>query len=126
MLQRLELYGRFEYDRQSSGIDGSSMWTDCIQPFADDARADPEGFSADLLALIAGERTGFATFGAYRVAFEILFDGYLEHPSAVRLMDAGIDFKLARGLAPLHFNGFERSRLEQRVSQGEQGLSYRR
>lgn len=42
-MQRLELYGRYEYDRHSSGIDGKDMWSDCIQPFYDDARADPGG-----------------------------------------------------------------------------------
>jgi len=125
-MQRLELYGRYEYDRYSSGIDNSDMWSDCIQPFYDDARADPEGFSAALLALITGERGGFATFGASRLIFELMSDKYLDHPGAVRIMDAGIDFKLARGLTLDHFTGFERDRLEQRVNQGEQGLSYRR
>jgi len=117
MMQRLELFGRYELGRHTSGIDSSLMWPECIQPFFDDAQADPAGFSADLETLIAGEHGGFVTFGASRLIWEIFSDGYLAEPASVRIMDAGIDFKLARGLTRIHLTGFEMDRLARRRSE---------
>ena len=117
MLQRLETFGRYEFDARGSGIDGTRVWDDCVAPFTADARADPDGFLTDLRALIAHDRNGFVTFGAARLAWEIHSSECLNLPAALPLIDAGIDFILARGLPTAHLTGFEMSRLVQRREQ---------
>jgi hypothetical protein len=41
----------------------------------------------------------------------------LRIPAALPLIDAGIDFKFARGLSGFHLTGYERQRLGQRPEQ---------
>jgi hypothetical protein len=119
MVQQLDRFGRFQFDWFTSGIDNSWIWTDFIQPLFDGAKADPRGFLTDLRAVVADDRGGFARFGAARLVWEIFSDEQMDNPDAQALIDAGIDFKLARGLTLVHFTGYERDRLMQRESASE-------
>jgi len=104
-LHRLATLGRFEMDTQSSGI-SIDVWGECISPFRPAADADPEGFLADLRALVAADTGGFATYGAYRVSGELLGFEY-RSASALALLDDAIDFKRARGLPSARLTGYE-------------------
>lgn len=102
MLRRLERFGRFELDPQGSGL-GSDASTDCILPFTDYIhadRAEQETLLRELYALIGEDQGGFATYGAARLAWELFDETALQLPSGLPLIDAGIRFKLARGLPP--------------------------
>lgn len=113
----LEHFGRYAFDSHGSGIDGSDMWNYYIAPFADFARADPDGFLAELRTLVADDQGGFATFGAARLTWEFYGGECLKMPAALPLIDAGIDFKLARGLPSLRLTGYEQQRLHEREKQ---------
>jgi hypothetical protein len=119
MLARLDLFGRFEFDHQKSGIDSSDIYDECVIPFLEDAKADPDGFMTDLYALIAQDTAGFPTYGAARLVWELLGSKGLRNPAAMPLIDAGIDFKLARGLPTAMLTGYEMQRLVERRAQGE-------
>lgn len=110
MLQRLEVFGRYELDPSGSGINGE-ITTACVVPFTDVIYADDaeqEGFLRDLHAVVAADQGGFATYGAARLAWELFSERALRLPSGLRLVDAGIRFKLSRGLAPIHcLTGYE-------------------
>lgn len=108
MVERLELLGRYEMDHWSSGLDGGDLAQRCIIPFLDDARDDPEGFTADLRDVVKGDQGGFATYGASRLVFELL-SGY-RTPGALALLDAAIAFKRTLGMSTAHLNGFEMER----------------
>src|SRR5205823_7955744 len=114
MLRRLELFGRYELDPQTSGIDAGEVWPTCMAPFVDDASADRDGFLTDLHTLVAGDHGGFATFGAARLVWELHSGAALTIPAAWPLIDAGIEFKRARGLPTASLTGYEMQRLTQR------------
>jgi hypothetical protein len=114
MLQRLELFGRVEFDSRTCGIDTTNIYNRCVVPFHEDSQADPDGFLTDLRALIAGDDGGFATFGAARLVWEFYGDRSLHTPAALPLVDAGIDFKLARNLPGALLTGYEHARLSER------------
>jgi hypothetical protein len=113
MLQRLELFGRFEFDHFHSGIDSSDIYQDCVVPFLDASKEDQDGFLVDLRALVADDHGGFATFGAARLVWELYVD-VLKIPAALPLIDAAIEFKRARGLPSASLTGYEVDRLFQR------------
>ena len=116
MLERLEFLGRVRLDSMSHGMDSSHLWEYSLSPFTEDLRANRDEFLADLLALVANDQGGFATFGAAHIAWEMYGGDCLNIPAALPLIDAGIDFKLARGLSPsVHFSGGEKDRLAQRL-----------
>lgn len=119
MLARMDLLGRFELDPLGSGIDSMRISETCIIPFFEDAKADPEGFLTDLFALIGQDRAGFPTYGAARLVWEIFGSKCRTMPAALPLIDAGIDFKRARGLPTAMLTGYEMERLLQRQAQGE-------
>jgi hypothetical protein len=114
MLQRLELLGRFGLDPFTSGIDSGEIWSDCVAQFYEDAVADRDGFLADLHALVATDRGGFATFGAARLVWEFHGGEALRISAAWPFIDAGIEFKRARGLPTMSFTGYEMQRLRER------------
>jgi len=116
MLRRLELLGRYELDPRSSGIDAAEIHPTCVAPFLTDAQADRDGFLTDLHALVAGDQGGFATFGAARLVWEFWSGEAVRIPAALPLIDAGIDFKLARGLSTARLTGYEMQRLHARGS----------
>ena len=118
MPQWLELLGRYEFDPMTSGLDGGEIATRCVVPFLEDAQADPDGFLADLRALVAADRGGFATFGAARLVWELFSRKALRLPAAWPLIDAGIEFKRARGLPALSLTGFEQQRMVDRDRAG--------
>ncbi|MFC7762613.1 hypothetical protein ACFQY4_34640 [Catellatospora bangladeshensis] len=115
MLQRLEMLGRFTLGRQESRIDSGEVWRRCLAPFLDEARADPDGFFGELGELLRGDAGGFAALGAGQLAWEALSDESLTNP-AVAPVDAGIDFKLARGLTRYDLAPYEVGRLSRRQS----------
>jgi hypothetical protein len=100
-------------DPQNSGIDGGVVVTTCIAPFYEDSQADREGFLTDLLAAIAHDQGGFATFGAARLVWELYGGDCLRIPAALPLVDAGIEFKRLRGLPTAMLTGYEMERLHQ-------------
>lgn len=116
MRQRLELFGRYELDPMGCGLSGD-VSTDCIIPLVDYIEADPaeqDGMLRDLHTVVAGDQGGFATYGAARLAWELFGDKALEMPVALPLIDAGIAFKLARGLPPAYIlTGYELRRFSQ-------------
>ena len=105
MLDGLALMGRYEMDPQGSGIDGGEVAQRWVVPFLADAQRDPEGFTADLRALVASDTGGFATYGASRLVWDLL-SGF-HTPDAVALLDDAIAFKRAFGLAGFHLTGYE-------------------
>lgn len=110
MLQWLEVFGRYSLDVQHSGIDGQDMWSR-LGPLYEHATGDPEGFFVALHAVVARDEGGFATYGAARVAWELLGSDCLRIPAALPLIDAGIDFKMSRGLPTAMLTGYEMDRL---------------
>jgi hypothetical protein len=117
MTRRLELLGRFQLDYQNSGIDSGDIWSECVAPFYEDSQADRDGFLIDLLAVIADDQGGFATFGASRLTWELYGSACLTIPAALPLIDAGIEFKRASGLPTAMLTGYEMQRLSQRREQ---------
>lgn len=113
-LQQLALFGRYELDPHGSGVDGNEVTHTCIIPFVDMIQADEaeqESFLRDLHALVAGDQGGFATYGAARLAWQLFSDKALQLPAALPLIDAGIAFKLARGVPPgMILTGYEMQR----------------
>lgn len=112
MLLWLETFGRYSLDPQHSGIDGSDMWSR-LGPLHEYASSDQHGFLADLSQIVAEDRGGFATFGAARLVWEMYSGDCLRIPAALPLIDAGIDFKIARGLPSMMLTGYEQHRLNQ-------------
>lgn len=116
MLHRLEQLGRHALDPMGRGasVDVNSF---CVIPFAGYIQADEteqERFLRDLYAVVASDRGGFATYGAARLAWELFGGKVLRLPAALPLIDAGIRFKLARGLPPaLTLTGYELQRFSQ-------------
>ena len=113
MLRRLEQFGRAEFDPQSGGID-TSLYGQWLVARYHESQADPEGFLADLGALVVGDQGGFATYGAARLVWECFGTQGMRMPAALPLIDGGIDFKLARNLPGGRFTGYEYSRLSER------------
>jgi len=112
MLRWLEVFGRYSFDVHHSGIDADDMWTR-LGPLFEQANCDREGFLAELREVVAGDEGGFATFGAARVVWEVFGGDCLTIPAALPLIDAGIEFKLSRGLPGMRFTGYEKERLDQ-------------
>lgn len=112
MLRWLEIFGRYSFDRQRSGIDGSDMWSR-LGPLHEYATNDREGFLTGLRAVVAEDRGGFATFGAACVVWELCGGDALRIPTALPLIDAGIEFKRSRGLPTMMLTGYEMQRLAQ-------------
>lgn len=110
----LEKFGRYELDPFDSRIDGMEIVTR-FDGLRDYAIADPGRFLAELEAAVAGDDGGFATFGAARLVWQMLDDA-LDRPAAQRLLEAGLDFKLDRGLRPESLNNNERTLLHRRPS----------
>jgi len=106
MIERLTLLGRFEFDPQRSGIDPAVIWRDCQAPFLDDLTNDRDRFVADLRALVDGDTSGFAAFGASRLVTDMIGYEYRSE-DALALLDGAIAFKRARGLSGPHFNSYE-------------------
>lgn len=115
MLQRLEQFGRHQFSPYS-GVT-SDVFTRCVVPFVDYVNADEadqEAFLRDLRAVVAGDQGGFATYGAASLTWELFGEKSLRLPAALPLIDAGIAFKLARGLPPaLILTGYELQRFTQ-------------
>ena len=118
VLRRLERFGRYALDPSASGLDRDDVWAACVAPFRPDASADLDGFLNDLRAVVAADGGGFATFGAARLVWELCGPDALTTPAAWPLIDAGIDFVVARGLPAAYLTGFEMRRLRQRRGSG--------
>lgn len=115
MLDRLEALGRFHMDTESSGIDSTYAWEECILPFREVATTDPEDFLNQLRGLVAEDTGGFATYGAYRLYSETIGHEY-RSATALAVMDDAIAFKRARGLSSASLTGYEWSRWLERHS----------
>jgi hypothetical protein len=113
MARWLDTFGRYSFDPQNSGVDGSAIWNS-FGPLHAYATSDRDGFLAELRALVADDTGGFATFGAARLVWEMYGGDCLQIPAALPLIDAGIDFKLSRGLPRTMFTGYESQRLAER------------
>jgi hypothetical protein len=110
MSRWLETFGRYSLDAQHSRIDGSTIW-DRFGPLHEYATGDRDGFLAELHAVVAGDQGGFTTFGAARLVWEMYSGDSLRIPAALALIDAGIEFKLSRGLPNSMMTGYESQRL---------------
>lgn len=114
MLQRLDRLGRCSLDIMDCGIDCGEVAKNCVVVFYERAMADPDRFLSDLLRLIEGEPSGFTTFGAANLMYELASD-HVRSETGGALVDRAIDFKLSRGLPPgLSFNGYELERWRER------------
>lgn len=111
MVQWLGIFGRNKLDPHS-GIDGADLWSRVASLHAF-ASEDQEGFLSALRAVVEGDRGGFATLGAAHLVWELFGGRALDIPAALPLIDAGIDFKLARGLPTAALTGYEMKRLQQ-------------
>lgn len=118
MLQLLELFGRAELDIANSGLDTRDFIRRVLVAYYEDSQSDQDGFLADLRAVVAGEQGGFATYGAARLVWEYYSEQSLRIPGAVLLIDAGIDFKIARSLPGAMFTPYEQRRLAERRAAG--------
>ncbi|MEU4252934.1 hypothetical protein AB0F15_36590 [Amycolatopsis sp. NPDC026612] len=106
LARRLELLGRFEFDVRGSGVDSGEIFPTCIQPFLEFAEQDLNGFVAELRAGVAGDGTGFATYGAYCLVVELAGTD-VRTPDALALLDAAIEVKRARHLPQTMLKGYE-------------------
>ncbi len=113
MMRRMERFGRYSFDPLNNGVDDARIWDDCVIPFLEDSKSDRNAFLGDLWALVAGDRSGFATWGAARLVWELFGGDCIRIPAALPLIDAGIEFKVARGLAMFHLTGYEQDRVRQ-------------
>ncbi|GAA1738496.1 hypothetical protein GCM10009681_06580 [Luedemannella helvata] len=106
----METLGRFSLDTQHSGVDVDHLWDrgGLLRAYS---REDRDGFLAELRAVVADDRGGFVTFGAACLVWEMYGGEALDYPAAWPLIDAGIEFKLARGLATASLTGYENQRL---------------
>jgi hypothetical protein len=119
MLAELERFGRYSLDSSSSGVDVSKFW-EIVGPMVLDLKANPDVFINELEAVIANDKGGFATFGAARLMFEVFGIDCLSVTAALPLIDAGIEFKAARGRTQMYYmTGYEQQRIADRRSQGE-------
>jgi hypothetical protein len=109
MLRRLDLLGRFEMDHVGSRADASEVYSTCIGPFFQQARADPPGFVTALSSVVRDETGGFATYGASCLVVELLGMDRRE-PDALALLDRAITFKRERGLPSAALKGYEWNR----------------
>jgi len=114
MLQLLDLFGRSELSVHTSGIDTSDFIQRVMVAYYEYSQSDPDGFLADLRAVVAGDEGGFATYGAARLVWEYYGEESLRMPAAAPLVDAGIDFKVARNLPGMMFAPYEQWRLDER------------
>jgi hypothetical protein len=105
MLRRLELLGRCEMDYTGSGVDVREIPAFIVSSY-NDSQADPEGFLADLRAVVADDTGGFATYGASCLVFE-MFGSQVRYEDALALLDGGIAFKRERGLPSMFLKGYE-------------------
>ncbi len=118
MVRWLETFGRFTLDAFHSGIDSDGMWNR-FGPLHEYATSDRDGFLAELHAIVAADQGGFVTLGAARLVWEMYSEDCLAIPAALSLVDAGIEFKLSRGLPPAMLTGYEMQRfLELREQDG--------
>jgi hypothetical protein len=108
----LDTFGRFELDPVSSGIDPMSVGA-YFGELSTYAAADPDAFLAELEAAVAGDDGGFAVFGAASLVWRTVHDAP-DRPAARPLLEAGLDFKLARGLRSEYFSADERILLGRR------------
>jgi hypothetical protein len=115
MLRRLDRFGRQQYDPLTSGVDATDIWQTCAAPFYPFATADRDGFLTALQAVVAGDRSGFATYGAARLVWEFFSGDALTVPAAWPLIDAGITFKRDRGMPMDRLTGYEQQRLADRA-----------
>ncbi len=106
MVRRLGMLGRFEFDARGSGVDASDIFPTCIQPFLEFARQDLDGFVAELRASVAGDGSGFATYGASCLVVELAGTD-VRTPDALALLDAAIEVKRARHLPQIMLKGYE-------------------
>lgn len=111
MLQWLEIFGRNKLDPHS-GIDGADLWSR-VASLHEYASDDRDGFLSGLQAVVAGDRGGLATLGAAHLVWELYSGQALDIPAALPLIDAGIEFKLSRGLPTAALTGYEMRRLHQ-------------
>ncbi|ROO61556.1 hypothetical protein EDC02_3496 [Micromonospora sp. Llam0] len=113
MLRWLDRFGRFSLDPQGSGVDVDET-VNRLGALYGHATSDPDGFLGGLLALVQRDRGGFATYGAARLAWEMYSSEAFRMPAALPLIDAGIRFKLSRGLPPsVALTALEMTRLRQ-------------
>lgn len=119
MLRWLERFGRYALDPQHSGVDDTDIWGR-FGPLHEYATGDRAGFLAEIQDLVAADQNGFATYGAARLVWEMFSEEALRIPAALSLVDAGIRFKLARGLPSAMFTGYEMDRLFQLRKPGGQ------
>ncbi|MEV4343862.1 hypothetical protein AB0J83_05230 [Actinoplanes sp. NPDC049596] len=110
MVPWLENFGRRWLDTHNSRVDPADMW-ERVAIFIEQEKSDREGFLADLAALVADDRGGFATLGAAALVWELYSDEALRIPGALVLVDAGIAVKRARGLPTAALTGYEMQRL---------------
>lgn len=106
MDRRLEKLGRFEFDAQGSGMDSTTVYSECIAPFSGMASQDHDEFIAALRAHVANDRGGFATYGASCLVVEVAGMDVRTH-DALALLDAGIEVKRVRGLPSAMLKGYE-------------------
>jgi len=108
MLDRLELLGRFELDPMNYSGDAGEVGTRCVVPFYRDSQDDPDGFLADLRAIVAHDTGGFATYGASCLVWDMFSD--FRTLDALALLDAAIAFKRAFGMPADRLRGYEMER----------------
>ncbi|GHH56005.1 hypothetical protein [Lentzea cavernae] len=110
MAQRLEMLGRFEFDVHNSGVDSADIFPYCLEPFWPIAQEDPIGLLADLREFVKDDDSGFVTYGASRLARELVDKEHLSTPDALALLDGAIEFKRMRNLPSAMLTGHEWSR----------------
>jgi hypothetical protein len=97
--QRMEVYGRFEFDPQSFLDDTPPINELIYQPLYPIASADGDAFIAGLAAAVLPVG-GWAVFGGQRAVRDLTGDRRPNHPGYVSMLDAAIRFVISQGYGP--------------------------
>jgi hypothetical protein len=106
IVQRMQRYGRHDYDPQKYPDDPGAIWTETQEPLLDFASSDPSGF-LDALAQAVLPDGGWAAFGAAHTSWNLLADDKRQGPSYEALMDASVQFLRDSGVPPMRVAGYD-------------------
>jgi hypothetical protein len=105
IVQKMELYGHYEFDHRS--VDGSvaAMVSQMLPALYPKATANPDSFISELAAAVL-PHGGWAVYGGERLVRDLLGTDS-RHPDFLRMLDAAIAFLRNQGYGPGHVAPYE-------------------